>query len=104
MAKWSGNIGFTEQVEVEPGIWEDKLVARQYRGEVIRNIRRLQSSGDVNDNINISNQISIVADPYTTTHIYSMKYIEFQGAKWKITDVDVLHPRLNLTIGGLYNE
>ena len=33
-----------------------------------------------------------------------MKYIEFEGTKWKITNVEVRYPRLNLTVGGIYNE
>lgn len=104
MAKFYGAIGFTETVETDPGVWEDKIVERSYSGDVIRNIRKLQTpSNSVNDNINVSNEISIVADPYAELNMYAMRYVVFKGNKWKIESVDVNYPRLTLSIGGLYN-
>ena len=104
MAKWYGKIGYAETVETEPGLWEEQITERDYRGDTIRNTRRLQSSGDVNDNVNIANEISIVADPYADQNIYAMRYAEFMGEKWKITSVEVQRPRLILEIGGLWSE
>lgn len=103
MAKWYGIIGYAETVETEPGLWEEKIVERHYYGDITRNTRKLQSSGSVNDNVNISNLLSIIADPYANLNFYAMRYAEFMGSKWKITDVEVQSPRLILTLGGLYN-
>lgn len=104
MAKFYGVIGFAETVETEPGIWEEQIVEHPYCGDVIRNIRELKtSSNSVNDNIDITNEISIVADPYAERNMYSMRYIVFKGNKWKISKVDVNYPRLTLTLGGVYN-
>lgn len=104
MAKFYGAIGFAETVETDPGIWEEKIVERSYSGDVIRNIRRLQTpANSVNDNITVSNEISIVADPYAELNMYVMRYVVFKGNKWKIESVDVNYPRLTLSIGGLYN-
>lgn len=103
MAKFYGSIGYAELVEVNPGIWEEKITERKYYGDLIRNTRRLQTSDKLNDDINISNEISIVADPYANQNFHSMRYVEFMGAKWKINNVEVLYPRLILTIGGVYN-
>lgn len=103
MAKWYGKVGYVETIETAPGVWEEKVTERPYFGDSIRNTRLLQSSGGVNDNINIGNQISIVADPYAVDHINDMRYVEFQRSNWKVTTVDVQYPRLILTIGGLYN-
>ena len=103
MAKFYGSIGYAELVEVNPGIWEEKITERKYDGDLIRNTRRLQTSDKLNDDINISNEISIVADPYANQNFHSMRYVEFMGAKWKINNVEVLYPRLILTIGGVYN-
>ena len=103
MAKWYGNIGYAKMMEVEPGDWREVITARSYYGDAIRNTRMLQNSGDINDNVNIGNQISIVADAYANDHIYEMRYAEFQGSRWKVTNVDVQHPRLILSLGGLYS-
>lgn len=105
MAKWYGKIGYAESVETEPGVWDDLITERPYFGDVYRDNRKLQSTGDsTNDNVNINNQISIVADPYAYEHFYSMRYVEFRGTKWKVSDVDASqYPRLILSIGGVYN-
>lgn len=105
MAKFFGTIGFNEgTVETTPGVWEQQIVERQYYGDLIRNNRRLQPSNGLNDNISISNEISIVADPYANANFHSMRYVDFMGTKWKITNVDVQFPRLILTLGGVWNE
>lgn len=104
MAKWCGEIGFTYTGEVEPGVWVDnEIIERTYYGDITSNRWKRQNSGEVNDDINISNQISIVADPYARDHCSSMTYIEFMNEKWKITDVEVQYPRLILSIGGVWN-
>ena len=102
MAKIYGVIGYAENVETEPGLWEEQINERPYYGDLVRNTRMIQSSG-VNDDINISNQISIVADPYANQNFHSMRYVSFQGTRWKVTNVDVQFPRLILTVGGVYN-
>lgn len=103
MAKWFGAIGFAETVETVPGLWEEKIIERNYYGDLIRNKRLLQNASQVNDNINVANEISIVADPFANNHFHSMRYAEFMGTKWKISNVEVQYPRLILTIGGEYN-
>ena len=103
MAKFYGMIGFSEQVEEEPGVWVDKITVHPYYGDLIRNTRKLQSSDQLNDNIYIANDISIIADPYAVENFHKMRYVEFMGTKWKITSVEVQYPRLILTVGGVWN-
>ena len=101
MAKYYGAIGYAEMVETAPGVWEEQITERNYYCELVRNSRRLQSADQLNDNV--SNEISIVADPYANANFHTMRYLEFKGVKWKISNVEVRFPRLILTIGGLYN-
>ncbi len=103
MAKFYGIIGYEITEETEPGIYEEKIVENAYIGDVIKNSRRLQDAGKVNDDITVSNRISIIADPFANNNFHSMRYVEIMGAKWKITEVEVEYPRLILTVGGLYN-
>lgn len=102
--KWYGSIGFAELKETIPGVWTPQITERNYRGDLIRNTRRLQSTDKVNDDININNQISIVADPYANMNFHTIKYATFMGTKWKVGDVEVQYPRLILSLGGVYNE
>lgn len=103
MAKFYGKIGYASTVETKPGVYEEQIVERSYYGDLIRNTRRLQSADKVNDDINISNEISIVSDPYATNNFHTMRYVVFMGTKWKVSNVEVSYPRLILTLGGVYN-
>ena len=103
MAKYCGNIGFAVTKETKPGVWKEQITDRLYYGDMTRNTKRLQSSGNLNDNIIIANELSIVADPYANENFHAMRYVEFMGTKWKITSVEVQYPRLILTLGDGYN-
>nr|DAH43998.1 MAG TPA: hypothetical protein [Caudoviricetes sp.] len=103
MSKWFGKIGYAITGETEPGVWEDTIVTRDYYGDLISDKYRRQSSGNVNDDINLTSVISIIADPFAYENCSHMAYAEIMGARWKITDIDTQPPRLNLTIGGVYN-
>lgn len=101
--KWYGVIGYAETKETKPGVWEECIVERNYYGELTRNNRRLQGSQNLNDDINISNQLSILSDPYAVQNFHTIRYAEFMGTKWKVNSVDVQYPRLTLELGGIYN-
>lgn len=103
MAKFFGAIGYAVTEETKPGVWKEQITERMYFGDLTRNTRKLQSTDQLNDNINVANEVSIVADPFANENFRSMKYVEFMGAKWKITSVEVQYPRLILTVGGVYN-
>ena len=103
MPKFYGSIGYAISKETAPGVWEEDIIEHQYSGDVYRNTRKLQSGNQVNDNIDISNEISILSDPFANENFHSMRYVTYMGAKWKVSSVEVRYPRLILTVGGLYN-
>lgn len=103
MARFYGDIGYGESVEVSPSVWKDVIVEYPAYGDVLRNTRALEDGVSVNDDISVGNSISIVADAYAREHFFAMRYLKWQGALWKIVEVDVVHPRLVLRLGGVYN-
>ena len=104
MAKYHGNIGFLITEETTPGVWEEHYVTHPYSGDVLRSSSQYSPSSEkVHDDISIKNRISILADPFAIGNFYNIRYIEYLGNKWKVTDVDVEYPRLILSIGGVYN-
>lgn len=104
MAKWYGTVGYAETAEVKPGVWRDQITERKYSGEVLKNTNRWYGSSDsTNDDLSINNQLSIIADPYAYQNFHSIKYAEFMGTKWKVTNIETRYPRLILTLGGVYN-
>ena len=103
MAKYYGSVGYEDTSETDSGIFVEGIITRDYCGDIIRNNRKLENSGEINDSINVSNQISIVADPYALENFCRIRYATFMGQKWSVKNVDVEFPRLILTLGGLYN-
>lgn len=103
MAKFCGKIGFVESRETSPGVWTEEPIERSYTGDVTRNMRYWNQGQNLNDDFNVSNSISIVADNYLYEHLGIMKYVTWMGTKWKISSIEVQRPRLILSIGGVYN-
>ena len=103
MAKWFGKIGYAITSETESGIWEPTIVEKEYYGDLTTDRRKRQNSGEVNDNINLANVISIIADPFAIQNCSYMAYVEVMGTRWKSSDIEVQYPRLILTVGGVYN-
>lgn len=103
MAKYYGRVGYGETVQTAPGVWEEVITERHYYGDVTRNARRWENGEGLNDNLIVSNQISIVADDYAYTHFAYIRYVEWMGALWKPTHVEVQRPRIILQVGGVYN-
>lgn len=104
MAKFHGKVGYVMTSETRPGVWIEEILERTYYGDVTRNARRLmQQTEGVTTDIDVSNLISIVADPYARDHFFAIRYVEWMGVKWTVSNVEVQYPRLILTLGGVYN-
>lgn len=103
MAKFYGNIGFSTQRETKPGVWINEIVVKKYFGDIFKNTKSYQNTGNVNDDIRVSNDISIVADLFANKHCSDICYVELNGTKWKVANISIQYPRLVLTIGGVYN-
>ena len=103
MGKFYGMIGYATCEETSPGVAIEKVVERPYYGDLTRNYRRLESDTKVNSDITLSEDISIIADPFAYEHFTSMRYIRYMGNCWRIVGVEEKYPRLVLTIGGLYD-
>lgn len=103
MAKWFGKIGFAVTTETKPGVYMEVIEEHEYFGDLLKYIKRYENGDDLNSDINVANEISIIADPFANENVFNMRYAEFMGAKWVIKNVSVQYPRLILSLGGVYN-
>jgi len=103
MAKYHGRVGFGDTVEVRPGVHVDSVVEHIFYGDVVQNRRGLQQGENLNKDITASNSISIVANAYAREHFFAIRYVEWAGQLWTVTDVEVQAPRLILQLGEVYN-
>jgi len=108
MARFYGEVGYGTSVETPPdsGVWVSKIVEIAYMGNVIQTTLRMQSVDSiisVNDDLSVSNSISIVADPYALENFSNIKYVRWSGVLWKVKSIEVQRPRLILYLGSVYN-
>ena len=105
MARFFGTVGYSKQVEspIGSGIWVDNITEMQYFGDVITNSRKIESTDKLNPNVTAHHSISIVADDYAFDNFFYIKYVDWAGVKWTVTDVEVRNPRLILRLGGVFN-
>lgn len=102
MAKYYGMIGFAVQEETRPGVWEDAIDKRPYKGDILHSGRRYDNSESINDNVTLTNRFSIISDSYLYSHIPALRYLEYHGVKFKITSVEIERPRVTISVGGVY--
>jgi len=102
MARFFGKVGYSHSVRTKPGVTEDVIVEKEYFGDVLKNIRRLEGERPISD-LAVSNSISIVADAFANEHFAAIQYVEWMGTLWTVTTVDVERPRLILRLGEVYN-
>lgn len=102
--KWYGEIAFSNQQETEPGVWEDVPIIRDYFGELIKNYRRDNTGSNANVDVTLSNQLSVVVDPFLLNSFHEILYVTYNGAKWRVSSVDIQYPKMILDFGGLYKE
>lgn len=104
MAKFSGKIGFmTDAAETSPGVWTEGVIEKSYRGDLIRAGLDQDTDNEVIDGVNLTNRVSIVADEYAYNNFQSIRYVQWMNARWKVTSIDLQHPRLILSLGGVWN-
>lgn len=103
MARFCGEVGFAVTEETSPGVWTERITERTYYGDMIRAANRPNNSDTIVSNININNSITIVADAFATEHFDQIRYVRIYGKPWRVTYVEIKHPRLSVEFGGLYN-
>jgi hypothetical protein len=103
MAKFYGDVGYVDTVETAPGVWEEVITRLPYYGDITRNARRLENGGQLNDNVTASNTISVMADSYASQNFFAIRFVEWAGVLWKVTNIEVQRPRLVFQLGGVYN-
>ena len=103
--RYKGRIGFAITAPREEGsdIYDPTIVWKTYKGDAPRTmVQRRDSTEGVNENIDLSQTISIVMDTFLSRNYLHICAIEFAGEFWNVKNIQIKTPRLELTIGGVY--
>lgn len=103
MAKFAGLVTYVSQVETRPGIWTEESISRLMRGDMLRASSSSQNGDKVHSDITLNHRVSLVADDYALNEFHNIKHITIGNREWEVTSVEVQHPRLILSVGGLWN-
>jgi len=103
MARYFGNVGFVFSTEKAPSVFVEDAIERPYKGDEVTVYHRLEKGEGVNDDVEIGNQISILADAYAYENFFAIRYLTWMGQRWKVSKVTIQRPRLIMDIGGIWN-
>jgi hypothetical protein len=104
MVRFYGEVGYAQSVESSPGVAEDVITERNLYGDVLQNSRRFEEQQDtVNDDLRLSNSVSVLADEFALNNAENIRYVKLNGTRWKVQSLQVAHPRIILRLGGVYN-
>lgn len=102
--KFYGEVGFDDgPSEISPGVVEDVILERKYYGDIQRPGVNSRAPENIRPDLDITNQFSILADPYAYENFFAMRYIRWAGTCWEIKQIEVQRPRLIIRVGGVYN-
>lgn len=103
-SKFAGKVGYSiDQHEISPGVIEDAVLERNYKGDVKRVGIKSRIGETILPELDITNEFRIVADAFMYQHFSSIRYIKWMGVCWAVRQVDVQRPRLVLRVGGVYH-
>ena len=104
MARFSGLVGFVHSVRTRPGVSSDVVTEKgPYFGDVKRTSLTLRQGNTVNTELSTTNTVEIMADDdYVSENIFAIRFVEWAGVAWMVTEVTVQRPRLLLRLGGVY--
>lgn len=102
--KFCGKVGFYLGCEeTSQSVYTPNIVEKDYVGEKLRCSRRFRQTENQNDDLVVSERISIACDIFAKEHWSSIRYIEEDGVKLKVESIDISYPRLILEVGGVWN-
>lgn len=101
--KWYGDIAIATDVETESGYFEPQLEVRKYYGDIVTNRRSYQPGADNGTStVRVNNSISVIMDANLYNNLSRIEYIEFGGALWKISNIEINGVRVILSLGDIY--
>lgn len=103
MTKFWGSIGINRgPEETAPGIFEQTIEEVEVAGEM-RNLKARWQSHELRDTVSARHVLSVVTPEDSIIDFIEVVYIIWQGRKWSVVSIEYKRPRIELTLGGLYN-
>lgn len=103
MTRFQGKIGMNRgPVETEPGIFTPTIEEIEVSGTMMSLSLRWPQAG-MNDGLSAKHILSILVPESERIDYNEVVYVIWNDAKWSVVSISYERPRINLTLGGLYN-
>jgi hypothetical protein len=103
MALFAGKVGVELPGSLVNGVWTADIEERDFKGQELNQVRSIEAADKVNPDYRLQNRISLVAHPYLVENLAKIKYVKVEGVRWIVNSVEREHPRLILSLGGVYD-
>ncbi len=103
MTRFRGSIGINRgSVETSPGIFEPSIEELEVTGEM-RNPSARWPAHQQGGSVSARHALSIVTPEDSIVDYTEVVYVIWQSQKWSVVSIQYKRPRIELTLGGLYN-
>lgn len=103
MTKYAGLVGYVVQEQTAPSVWTPVETPKRMKGDIIRQSASTQNDDKVNSDITLNHRVSLIGDAYAFSSYFNIRWIEIDGHKWEVTNVEVQRPRIIVSLGGPWN-
>jgi len=103
MSRFWGSIGISRgPVETAPGVFKQNIEEVSVTGEMRQLHLRWPQAG-MREGLSAKHVLSVVTPEDSVIDFTEVVYIVWQSRKWSVTSIQYKRPRVELTLGGLYN-
>lgn len=105
MTRFWGIIGVDrgpQERATEPGIYDRVIEDIQVSGE-LRQTRLTWQQASLGEGVRAQHVLSMIAPDDSDINFTEVVYVEWQGRKWAVVSITYKRPRVEFTLGGLYN-
>lgn len=104
MSRFWGYIGINKGIVESgtPGVVEYEIERVRVSGE-IRNARLSWPNANARERLSAQHVLSLITPEDSDIDYNGVVYVEWHNTQWAVTAIQYNRPRLELTMGGLYN-
>jgi hypothetical protein len=101
--KYSGKLGFAEQTETSPGVWEETITEKDIVGDLEQRTEPFDSGEGIHPRVSTTTSVSVLAYGIGPQDHSEMRYATYAGKRWQFSSIVDEPPKLTLYFGEEYH-
>ena len=101
--RFSGKIGYALLTETAPGVWEEEITERPYKGDVEQRTEAFMLADSILPQYRTTTSVSVLSDGVKEQNYGLLRYLMYGGVRWTVTSIVREPPRMIIYIGDKYN-